>query len=94
MSSLNQNTSECETVVHSLLEINLACTKIMAILNNNHDVHIGSNVRYIILTGHGNNFQLLPPEVANIFMDLDNKDNVHFIKQHSKKWFEIQSKAW
>ena len=93
MSSLNQNTSECETVVRSLLEINLACTKIMAILNSNHDVHIGSNVRHIILTEHANNFQLLPPKVVNLFMDLDNEDNVQFIKQRSKKWFEICSKA-
>ena len=94
MSSLNQNTSECETVVHSLLEIYLACTKIMALLNSNHDVHIGSNVRHIILTEHANNFQLLPPKVVNLFMDLDNEDNVQFIKQHSKKWFEIRSKAY
>ena len=68
MSLLNQNTSECETVVRSLLEINLTCTKIMAILNSNHDVHIGSYVRHIILTEHANNFQLLPPEVVDIFM--------------------------
>ena len=26
-------------------------------------------------------------------MDLDNEDNVQFIKQRSKKWFEIRSKA-
>ena len=93
MSSLNQNTSECETVVRLLLEINLTCTKIMAILNSNHDVHIGSNVRHIILTEHANNFQLLPPEVVNLFMDLDNEDNVQFIKQCSKKWFEVHSKS-
>ena len=76
MSTLNQNTSECETVVRSLLEVNLACTKIMAILNSNHDVHIGSNVRHIMLTEHANNFQLLPPKVVHLFMDLDHEDNV------------------
>ena len=93
MSLLNQNTSECETVVRSLLEINLMCTNIMAILNSNHGVHIGSNMRHIILTEHANNFQLLPPEVFQLFMDLDNEDNVQFIKQRSKKWFQIHSKA-
>ena len=93
MSSLNENTSECETVVRSLLEINVLCTKIMAILNSNHDVHIGSNVWHIIFTEHANNFQLLPPEVVQLFMDLDDEDNVQFVKQRSKKWFEIRSKA-
>ena len=57
MSSLNQNTAECELVVRSLLEINMLCMQIMAILNSNGDVHIGEKIRNITLTEHSNNFQ-------------------------------------
>ena len=43
MSTLNQNTAECESV-HRFLEVNLKITSIMATLNNNEDVHIGDKV--------------------------------------------------
>ena len=46
MSSLNQNTAECESVVRCLLEVNLKTTSIMAFLNNNRDVHIGNMPRH------------------------------------------------
>ena len=89
MSSLNQNTTECELVVRSLLEINMLCTQIMAILNSNGDVHIGEKIRNITLTEHSNNFQLLPPEVVKLFMDIDKEENIQYVKQHSDKWFKI-----
>ena len=44
MSTLNQNTAECESVVRRFLEVNLKITSIMAALNNNGDVHIGDKV--------------------------------------------------
>ena len=88
MSSLNQNTTECE-LVRSLLEINMLCMQIMAILNSNGDVHIGEKICNITLTEHSNNFQLLPPEVVKLFMDIDKEENIQYVKQHSDEWFKI-----
>ena len=68
MSTLNQNTAECESVVHRFLEVNLKITSIMAALNNNGDVHIGDKVRHISLVEYGNNYQLLPPELLTLFI--------------------------
>ena len=93
MSSLNQNTAECESVVRQLLELNLKITSVMAALNNNGDVHIGDDVHHINLTNFGNNYQLLPPELVSIFMDLDCEENAQFIKQHTNKWFEVREQA-
>ena len=64
MSSLNQNTAECESVVRRLLELNLKITEVMAHLNTNGDVHIGTDVQHVNLTDLGNNYQLLPPELV------------------------------
>ena len=89
MSSLNQNTAECELVVRLLLEINMLCTQIMAILNSNGDVHIGEKIRNITLTEHSNNFQLLPPELVKLFMDIDKEENIQYVKQRSDEWFKI-----
>ena len=93
MSSLNQNTAECELVVRSLLEINMLCTQIMAILNSNGDVHIGEKIRNITLTEHSNNFQLLPPEVVKLFMDINKEENIQYVKQRSDEWFKIRKLA-
>ena len=93
MSSLNQNTAECETVIRSLLEMNLHCSEIMAILNANSDVHIHQNTRHIVLSEHANNFQLLPPEVVQLSTDLNKEENYQLIKQCSDKWFEIRKLA-
>ena len=93
MSSLNQNTAECELVVRLLLEINMLCTQIMAILNSNGDVHIGERIHNITLTEHSNNFQLLPPEVVKLFMDIDKEENIQYVKQHSDEWFKIRKLA-
>ena len=93
MSSLNQNTAECELVGRSLLEINMLCTQIMAILNSNGDVHIGEKIRNITLTEHSNNFQLLPPEVVKLFMDIDKEENIQYVKQHSDERFKIRKLA-
>ena len=90
MSSLNQNTAECESVVRRLLEVNLKITSVMAFLNNNGDVHIGNMSRHINLSERGNCFQLLPPEIVMQSTDLDNPQNMQFIKQCSDKWFALR----
>ena len=81
MSTLNQNTAECESVVRRLLELNLKVTSIMAFMNCNGDVHIRNDVRHITLIDRANNFQLLPPEIVGNFIDLETPENVQFIKQ-------------
>ena len=93
MSSLNQNTAECELVVRLLPEINMLCTQIMAILNSNGDVHIGEKIHNITLTEHSNNFQLLPPEVVKLFMDIDKEENIQYVKQRLDEWFKIRKLA-
>ena len=59
MSTLNQNTAECESVVQRLLEVNMKATEIMAAIYSNTDVHIGERACHITLIEHANNFQLL-----------------------------------
>ena len=41
ISTLNQNTAECKSVVLHLLELNLKVISIMSFLSSNGDVHIG-----------------------------------------------------
>ena len=91
--SESKHHAECELVVRSLLEINMLCTQIMAILNSNGDVHIGEKIRNITLTEHSNNFQLLPPEVVKLFMDIDKEENIQYVKQCSDEWFKIRKLA-
>ena len=81
MSTLNQNTVDCESVVRRLLEINLKITSIMSFLNSNGDIHIADNTRHINLSNFGNSFQLLPPEVVSVHTNLDDDSNMQFIKQ-------------
>ena len=83
MSSLNQNTSECESVVRRLLEVNIKITEIMAALNNNLDVHIRDKAWHINLIEHSNNFQLLPPEIVKMVLDIDKEENYQYIKQRT-----------
>ena len=92
MSALNQNTAECEAVIRHLLEVNLKTTSIMAFLNNNGDVHIRDMPRHINLSERGNSFQLLPPELVSQSIDLDNAQNMQFIKQCSDKWFDLRKR--
>ena len=92
MSTLNQNTTDCESVVRQLLEINLKITSIMAFLNSNRDIHIRDRTRHVTLSECANSFQLLPPEIVSQHMDLGTKENMQFIKQRSDKWFEIRKK--
>ena len=92
MSTLNQNTVDCETVVRRLLEMNLKITSIMAFINSNGDMHISDKTRHINLSDLGNNFQLLPPEIVSQHTDLDNDSNMQFIKQRSDKWFQLRKK--
>ena len=47
MSSLNQNTADCESVVRRLLELNLQVTSVMASLNGNADTHISDRLRHV-----------------------------------------------
>ena len=93
MSSLNQNTAECESVVRQLLELNLKITEVMAHLNTNGDVHIGTDVRHVNLTDLGNNYELLPPELVSLYMDLDSEENYQFVKQRTNKWFALRKEA-
>ena len=92
MSTLNQNTAECESIVHCLLELNLKVTSIMAFMNCKDDVHIENDLWYITLIDHMNNFQLLPPEIVENFIDLGTPENVQFIKQRSDKWYKHHKK--
>ena len=93
MSSLIQNTSECESVVRRLLEVNIKITEIMAALNNNLDVHIRDKVWHINLIEHSNNFQLLPPEIIKMVLDIDKEENYQYIKQRTTEWFKIRKNA-
>ena len=93
MSSLNQNTAECESVVRHLLEMNMLTTQIMSSINNNSDIHIQNKPRHISVTEHANNFQLLPPEIVKYVLDIENDTNIQFIKQCSPEWFQIRKQA-
>ena len=92
MSTLNQNTADCESVVRRLLEMNLKVTSIMAFLNSNGDLHIGEQTRHVDLSQCGNSFQFLPPEIFSQFTDLDIPENMQFIKQWLDKWFDLRKK--
>ena len=72
--------------------MNLKTTSIMAFLNNNSDVHIGNMPRHINLSEMGNSFQLLPPKIVMQSTDLNNPQNMQFIKQCSDKWFDIRNR--
>ena len=93
MSRLNQNTSECESVVRRLLEVNIKITEIMSALNNNLDVHVRDNARHITLIEHSNNFQLLPPEIVKMVLDITKEENYQYIKQRTNEWFQIRKQA-
>ena len=90
MSTLNQNSADCEAVVSCLLELNLKITSIMAFINSNGDTHIGEKTRHVNLSEIGNNFQLLPPEIVSLHWNLDDDSNMQFIKQCSDKWLELR----
>ena len=92
MSTLNQNTADCETVVRRLLEINLKITSIMSFMNSNGDLHICDKTRHINLSEFGNSFQLLPPEIVSQHTNLDDDSNMQFIKQRSDKWFDLRKR--
>ena len=93
MSTLNQNTAECESVVRRLLEVNMKATEIMAAIYSNSDVHIGERAHHISLIEHANNFQLLPPEIVQYVLNLEDDRNIQFVKQRSEKWFHIHKQA-
>ena len=93
MSTLNQNTADCESVVRRLLELNFSLTSVMSSLNGNGDTHVSDNVRHVQLSDRGNVFQLLPPEVVSFTMDLDKPENFHFVKQRSDKWFQMRKES-
>ena len=93
MSTLNQNTAECKSVVRRLLEVNMKATEIMAAIYSNTDVHIGERAHHITLKEHANNFQLLPPEIVQYVLNLDTDMNIQFVKQRSEKWFQIRKQA-
>ena len=93
MSRLNQNTSECESVVRCLLEVNIKITEVMAALNNNLDVHVRDNARHITLIEHSNNFQLLPPEIVKMVLDITKEENYQYIKQRTDEWFQIRKES-
>ena len=65
----------------------------MAALNNNLDVHIRDKARHINLIEHSNNFQLLPPEIIKIVLDIDKEENYQYIKQRTTEWFKIRKNA-
>ena len=85
MSTLNQNTTECESVARRLLEVNMKAMEIMAAIYSNTDVHTGERARHISLIEHANNFQLLPPEIVKYVLNLEDDSNIQFVKQHSEK---------
>ena len=93
MSTLNQNTAECESVVRRLLEVNMKAMEIMAAIYSNTDVHIGERARHITLIEHANNCQLLPPEIVQYVLNLNDDMNIQFVKQRSEKWFQICKQA-
>ena len=93
MSSLNQNTAECESIIRRLLEVNLKCSEIMASINNNTDVHICGRARHVSLIEHANNFQLLPPEIVKYTLDLTNENNIQYIKQRTEELFALRKQA-
>ena len=93
MSSLNQNTAECESIIRRLLEVNLKCSEIMASINNNSDVHICGRARHVSLIEHANNFQLLPPEIVKFTLDLKEENNLQYIKQRTEEWFALRKQS-
>ena len=42
---------------------------------------------------HANNFQLLPPDIANLVVDIEKDENVQYIKEWSDEWFVVHKKA-
>ena len=89
MSTLNHNTAECNSVVRCLLEINIQLTKLLSTIQRNSDVHVNLDLRHIELSEQSNCFMLLPPDIAKYAVDLENDDNSHYVKQGSKKWFQM-----
>ena len=90
MSTLNQNMAKCESVVRRLLEVNMKATEIMAAIYSNSD---GERARHISLIEHANNFQLLPPEIVQYVLNLEDDRNIQSVKQRSEKWFQIRKQA-
>ena len=71
----------------------MKATEIMAAIYSNTDVHIGERVDHILLIQHANNFQLLPPEIVQYVLNLEDDTNIQFVKQCSEKWFQIRKQA-
>ena len=92
MSTLNHNTTECETVVRRLLEINIETTHLLAHMNQNGDVHVDPDVHHISLSEQNNAFALLHPDVAIMSLNLDLDENTQYIKQGSDMWHSIRKK--
>ena len=90
MSTLNHNTAKCNSVVRCLLEINIQLTKLLSTIQCNGDVHVNLDLRHIELSEQANCFMLLPPDIAKYAVDLKNDGNSHYVKQGSKKWFEMR----
>ena len=45
------------------------------------------------LANLGKNYQLLPPELVSLYMDLDSEQNYQFVKQRTNKWFALRKEA-
>ena len=85
MSTLNQNMAECKSVVQRLLEVNMKAMEIMAAIYSNSDVHIGERAHHISLIEHANNFQLLPPEIVQYILNLEDDRNIQFCEAVLRK---------
>ena len=91
MSTLNHNTTECESVVRHLLEINLQLTWLLLKIRKNIDVHVDVDNRHIKLSDQTNSFFLLPPEIVSMSVDLTAEENSQYIKQGSGLWHDQRS---
>ena len=80
-------------MVQQLLEVNMKAIEIMAAIYSNSDVHIGERTHHISLIEHANNFQLLPPEIVQYVLNLEDDRNIQFVKQCSEIWFQIHKQA-
>ena len=87
MSFLHQNTSECESVYQSGLDIQDETLKALALLYCWEDME-----RHIILSTMPNCFQLLPPEQLSGIIDLTDETNYEYIKQQSEMWYSVRQK--
>ena len=88
MSFLHQNSVKCETVLKTGMESQKFLLESMVHLRG---LKVDTSEEKVVLSEKANCFQLLPPEKIKTYVNLQDTDNVKYIKQRSVEWDVLRS---